>query len=621
MHAELETEDDLVPRLRSDLVITPSPQSRGTRDVSDPVANKTFALYDFEVTIARMLDGTRTAGEVIGAANRLGIPVTLPTLRTFLGQLRAYQFIDTAAATGEPTTWAPRRKWTAEARELYQSALRLLRAGKFDDARGYVDALLATDPDNEEIAPLRARIDAAAAGNPDPGQPFDEMLTPASPVPFALETEPKPEAPPPTLPVPSLGGVDLTEPMVAATAPPRTTSLQGLAIDAIAPLMPAPSPARRTVELSTPEADAPPPMSSSLSSVPVEVDAPPMSSSLSSVPVDVDAPPMSSSLSSVPVEVTAPDAAPLPEVTAPDAAPLPEVTAPDAAPLAPAKKTSKAPLLIAAVVVLALAGVLLRPVDARVTLPCELKAVPLGSATAPRAGTVKQAEVQRGEFVVKGAVIARLEVSLDDTPAAFSSRQEALENELASLRAAPPAKVKKAKAAVKKAERALKTASKAAAKAKGKKVAAAQKTVALKTAALEKAQAALETLTHEQQRTELKARLQQLDDEQAAAAQRLARSTIEAPADGVVLLPELPVTLEENAAFAQLVAPKLAIETAGALPEGATKATLKLATSERPVTIQNGKATVTLDPALVNVKGELIFPGKRQPWVLTLLGP
>ncbi len=176
--ATVETEEDPVPLLRGDLVITASPTSRGTREVADPRAGRSFTLYDFEVSIARMLDGRRTAGEVITAATRLGIPVTLPTLKTFLSQLGAYQFLDTDASTRGSSTWAARRPWTVEARELHQSALRLLRAGKLEEARGYLEALVAADPDNEEAPALRARLDAEAAGQASVEVPFDALHAP-----------------------------------------------------------------------------------------------------------------------------------------------------------------------------------------------------------------------------------------------------------------------------------------------------------------------------------------------------------------------------------------------------------------------------------------------------------
>jgi hypothetical protein len=173
----VEHPEDTVPRLRGDLIIARSPQSRGTLEVKDPRSERTFTLYDFEVSIARMLDGRRSASEVLAAVNRLGIPVTLATLRTFLQQLRAYRFIDESITEGD-TTWPRRQRWTAEVRELYQSALRLLRQGRYDEALGYVEAMQQADPANEEARTLRQRIETEAKGSLELKVDFEALHTP-----------------------------------------------------------------------------------------------------------------------------------------------------------------------------------------------------------------------------------------------------------------------------------------------------------------------------------------------------------------------------------------------------------------------------------------------------------
>lgn len=195
----VENPEDLVPMLRGDLVITKSATSKATLEVKDPVSGRSFTLYDFEVSIARMLDGKRSAAEVLAAANRLGIPVTLATLKTFLQQLKAYQFIDLTTVGGE-STWPKRRQWSAEVRELYQGALRLMRSGKFDEARGYVEAMKAADPSNDEATALLERIDVEAKGSHELNVPFDTLHTPVStaavqaPVPAPAEAKPDPFA-------------------------------------------------------------------------------------------------------------------------------------------------------------------------------------------------------------------------------------------------------------------------------------------------------------------------------------------------------------------------------------------------------------------------------------------
>src|SRR4051812_34928228 len=74
---ELELPTDRVPALRPDLKIVRSEKNAGMVEVTDPERGQTFSLYDFEVSIARMLNGRRTAFQVIEAAAKIGIPVSL----------------------------------------------------------------------------------------------------------------------------------------------------------------------------------------------------------------------------------------------------------------------------------------------------------------------------------------------------------------------------------------------------------------------------------------------------------------------------------------------------------------------------------------------------------------
>ena len=173
----VENAEDLVPRLRGDLVISRAEGSKGTLQVKDPLTERVFTLYDFEVSIARMLDGKRSAAEVLTAANRLGIPVNLATLKTFLQQLKAYRFID-QDVTGGDSTWAKRSAWTEEVRQLYQGALRMMRNGKFDEALSYADAMAEADPSNPEAKELRARIEEEAKGSHELRVDFETLHTP-----------------------------------------------------------------------------------------------------------------------------------------------------------------------------------------------------------------------------------------------------------------------------------------------------------------------------------------------------------------------------------------------------------------------------------------------------------
>jgi len=156
-------ESDRVPQFRKDLRIRRQ-ESGGTFEVEDPVADRTFLLYEFEVSIARMLNGQRLASEVVRAGGRLGIPITLEGLEKFLRQLVAYKFLldpDAQQANefeppdgGQPT----RERWDEATRSLYQSGMRLMRQGRHKDAQGYFEAILDAEPENPEAMEMLALI-------------------------------------------------------------------------------------------------------------------------------------------------------------------------------------------------------------------------------------------------------------------------------------------------------------------------------------------------------------------------------------------------------------------------------------------------------------------------------
>ncbi|HUB06026.1 MAG TPA: hypothetical protein VMB50_03450 [Myxococcales bacterium] len=151
---------DAVPMFRADLHVAPSPTSPGLVEVADPVRKRSFTLYDFEASVARMLDGRRTADELIEAAGHIGIPVTLHSLDGFVRQMAAYGFLAPAGRAVDRTASRPeRRRWTPDVRELYQSALRLFRTGKGQEALEYLSALLQVDPQNAEALELKQRIE------------------------------------------------------------------------------------------------------------------------------------------------------------------------------------------------------------------------------------------------------------------------------------------------------------------------------------------------------------------------------------------------------------------------------------------------------------------------------
>jgi hypothetical protein len=145
-------------------------------DVTDPVAGKTFPLYDFELSMARMLDGRRRYSEVAEAGQRLGIPVNFESLHRFVRQLEAYGFLEPLGSQLKPnpedSTWPPRRKWDEALRALFQSGLQMHRQGRYFEAANYFEAMLEQDPENKEALEMldqaRQRIagKAGAEGSP-----------------------------------------------------------------------------------------------------------------------------------------------------------------------------------------------------------------------------------------------------------------------------------------------------------------------------------------------------------------------------------------------------------------------------------------------------------------------
>lgn len=698
-----EQEEDLAPVLRGDLVITPSKTSRGTLDVKDPQRERSFTLYDFEVSIARMLDGRRTLGEVIVAANRLGIPATLATLRTFLQQLRAYQFIDETAGGDAETTWAPRKQWTVEVRELYQSALRQMRLGRFDEARSYVEAMAAADPDNAEAAALRQRIDAEALGSGELLVPFNDLHTPVSTAAVKLEGPDPTASPasPPTTPY-GLAAAEPFKPISLQTTPygssPEWPAVPAAPAPLSAPI--APISLKTTPYGSAPEWPAVPAAAVPLTEplVPVELeatadaDAPlplsepaPQSSPHDALePVSLELPrrrsrialpkpmvprtpasgaPVASLLSEPAPQEAATDDATAPAMwpdaegqaptsgdpfasfgfhsqppsseslppmpsglykTVPeDAVPTVATPAHEAEPeLALPKRRLWPVALVATLVLVVAAAVLLRPVPTTLTVPCALRVEVVGDAKAPREGVVRAADVKHGDIVEAGAVLARLEFSLDDAPAVFDERIAAVQREQARLPKPVPAKVKRARTAVKKAEAAVKTAEKGKARLTGAKLALAEKKVAAKQKLLDRALASLEAATHELRRAELEAKVKTLREEKAAASARRERSAIEAPVAGVVLLPaDFPVTVSEGGAFAQLAAPQLRVVPEQPVPADVTSGELHIGPATSPLALQrkgDAVGVVLFKPELLDAKATLTVSSGTKPWVLTL---
>lgn len=168
---------DKLPRFRADLKVAPTPDRKGLFEVTDPVAQKHFTLYDFELSMARMMDGKRTAQAVIESSTKLAIPVTLESLEKFVRQLRAYGFVEDgvpAAGGAAEKTWEPRTEWSPEVREMFRTALVKFRQNRFDEAREYLGAILAVDktiPEAQEV------LDAITERekHPPPAQPGERV--------------------------------------------------------------------------------------------------------------------------------------------------------------------------------------------------------------------------------------------------------------------------------------------------------------------------------------------------------------------------------------------------------------------------------------------------------------
>lgn len=163
-------------RLRQDLVI------RRSADPSRVVvqgAHGVLELHESELSVARMLDGRRQVSEVLDSAARLGIPVDVPGLARLVALLERHGCIARTDALapdeGPRTTWPPRLVWDDGVRTLFQNAVRLMRLGALDEARGQLEALLQLDPNLEEAKDLLALVGQGRGLEAPPvGYPRDE---------------------------------------------------------------------------------------------------------------------------------------------------------------------------------------------------------------------------------------------------------------------------------------------------------------------------------------------------------------------------------------------------------------------------------------------------------------
>jgi hypothetical protein len=210
---------DTVPRFRRDLKIQRKSESGGLYEVSDPVADKRFTLYDIELSIARMLDGHRTVQEVIEAGTKIGIPITLDSLEKFEKQLTAYGFLQAGSTPGNGDAWAPRDEWPPEVREMFRSALLKYRQNRFDEATDYLKAMLAIDSSNKDAQEVLKSIEVKrkeAKPAPEAAPIFAPVLEAPKPAPDAakkpaVETK-SPLTEPAASPAPAPAAASLSRP-------------------------------------------------------------------------------------------------------------------------------------------------------------------------------------------------------------------------------------------------------------------------------------------------------------------------------------------------------------------------------------------------------------------------
>ncbi|MFZ5468315.1 MAG: tetratricopeptide repeat protein [Myxococcota bacterium] len=165
--SKLPQGEDVVPLFRPDLKIARRASS-SLFDVSNPTSAKTFPLYDFELSLARMLDGQRTYAQAVESGQHLGIPVSLDSLGQFIRQLEAYGFLAPAgtkvAEAAKGSTWAPRKKWDDGLRALFQSGLKMHRQGRYTEAASYFEAMIEQDPQNPEALEMLEQARQRLAG-------------------------------------------------------------------------------------------------------------------------------------------------------------------------------------------------------------------------------------------------------------------------------------------------------------------------------------------------------------------------------------------------------------------------------------------------------------------------
>ena len=173
---------DVVPLFRTDLRVARG-ASPSLFDVSDPASGRKFTLYEFELAIARMLDGRRKVSDVIESGGRLGIPMDVVALYKFVRQMWHYGFLAVPGAEGAPAsdgeggTWNEREAWDDATRSLFETGQRLMRLGRNSDAASYFEAVLDSHPENAAAAEMLALV---AKGRSLAAGPLGDTRPPAA---------------------------------------------------------------------------------------------------------------------------------------------------------------------------------------------------------------------------------------------------------------------------------------------------------------------------------------------------------------------------------------------------------------------------------------------------------
>ncbi len=175
--------DDVVPAFRHNLAFSHTPDGLGTGTVTvkDVLNGDQYSLRGFEYSLARLLDGKRTAHEVMENAAQLGIPITLLDLNGFVRKLADHHLVAEPGvdATDEVIArpFGIRATWDDDTRSLFRSALREGRAGNLNRAMLYLDCLTA-EHDVPEATKLLERLEARATSERPPA-PFAHVFAQA----------------------------------------------------------------------------------------------------------------------------------------------------------------------------------------------------------------------------------------------------------------------------------------------------------------------------------------------------------------------------------------------------------------------------------------------------------